>query len=205
MDLMREYMGVWNAYEIDEMHTAYATLAYGVTDWMEVFVRLGAVQLESSDTHSFLSFDNDYDTDFIYGGGVRVTLGCVGDVTFGAVGTYSYAELDGDFDSNMSWLSGGVDMDIQQIQAALGATWNVTEQVAIYGGAMMHHVRIDQDRWDDSGSPSTSLTIKNDDGGSMFGGYAGAKVGLTENLYLVLEGTYTGDTDGGSAMLGWNF
>ncbi len=209
MSLMREYNGIWGRYDIDEMHTTYLTGSYGVTDWLEVFLRLGMVNLESSDESPYfggsLSFNNDYDTDFIYGGGIRATLGCAGPVTFGAVATYSYADLNGDFDSTWSFFYGDVDMEMQQIQVALGATWNVSERMAIYGGALMHHVRIDQDRVNHGGSPSSDLLIKNDDGGSMFGGYVGLEVGIIDNLVLSVEGSYTGDSKGGSASLGWKF
>jgi opacity protein-like surface antigen len=96
-------------------------------------------------------------------------------------------------------------MEMQQIQAAVGATWDVSERVAFYAGALMHHVRIDQDRARIGGYPNTDLMIKNDDGGSMFGGYIGTQIGLTDNLYFTIEGSYTGDSKGGSAILGWNF
>ena len=71
----------------------------------------------------------------------------------------------------------------------------------------MHWVRVDMNREVVVGGTTSNnnFIAENDHFGSMFGGYAGAKFGLTDDMYLAVEGTFTGDTKGGSAMLGWNF
>jgi hypothetical protein len=206
MSLMREQFGESDRY-----------------DRLELFLRVGVVDLNSSDAsmdrigpgpRRSITNEYDYDTDFIYGGGARITFGCVGNVMFGAVASYSWAEMDGDF--SRSYYSGStkmaandaeMEMKMQQIQLAIGATWNATESIAVYGGGLMHHVRIEEDRaWQRGGPHATDhVIVKNDDGGSMLGGYLGAKIGITENLSLSVEGSYTGDSKGGSVSLGWNF
>jgi opacity protein-like surface antigen len=227
MKLMREFRGVSGEYQIDQLHTSYLTGSYGVTPWLEVFARVGVVDLEASDSSQEwvpgpfgpwlvnvnLTNNYDFDKDMIYGAGAKVTLGCVGNVTFGAAASYSWTNIDGDSNRTYyGWFGvqreaypAKMDAKMQQIQLALGATWNVTENVAIYGGALMHHVRIQDQREFVASFKDDDVIIKNDDGGSMFGGYAGVTIGLVDNLSLTVEGSYTGDSQGGSAMLGWAF
>lgn len=223
LTLMRELFGESDRYDIDQMQTSYLTGSYGLANWLELFLRVGIVDVNSSDEsldrvgpgpRRLITNEYDYDTDFIYGGGARVTFGSTGNVTFGAVASYSWTEMDGQFSRSYSYYSSKVDandadmeMKMQQAQLAIGATWNPAEHIAVYGGGLVHYVRIEEDRTWQRGGPhhSDHVVIKNDDGGSMLGGYAGVEIGLTENLTLSLEGSYTGDSKGGSASLGWEF
>jgi len=221
LNLNREFRGVPGGFEIDNLHIAYLSGSYGVTEWLEVFLRVGLVEARSAgDTgrHILPAYsDYDFDRDFIYGGGARFTLGTVGDVTFGGVASYSWTSMDGTFTRNLvlpgsAWdgmplSSGTMTMRMQQAQLALGATWEMTERVAIYGGGLMHWVRADLNREVTVGAltVNNNFIAKNDHFGSMFGGYLGTVIGLTDNMYLALEGTFTDDTKGGNAMLGWNF
>lgn len=216
LNLNREFVGVPGGIDIDNLHITYLTGSYGVTEWLEVFLRVGVIDASNVDDTGIYFFntrsDYDFDQDFIYGGGARFTLGTVGDVTFGGVASYSWASMDGTFartwvPSGISVTPGTMAMRMQQAQLALGANWDMTERIALYGGALMHWVRADFNREVTVGlsTAKNNFIAENDHFGSMFGGYAGAKIGLTDNLYLALEGTFTGDTKGGNAMLGWNF
>lgn len=216
LNLNREFRGVPGGIDIDNLHITYLTGSYGVTEWLEVFLRVGMIDASNVDDtgRHLLTARSDYsfDQDFIYGGGARFTLGTVGDVTFGGVASYSWASMNGTF--SRTWIFNGVPltpgtmaMRMQQAQVALGATWNMTERVALYGGALMHWVRADLNREVVvGGTPyNNNFIAENDHFGSMFGGYAGAKIGLTDTMYLAVEGTFTGDTKGANAMLGWDF
>jgi hypothetical protein len=221
--------------DIDNMHTTYLTLSMGALEWLEVFVRVGGVAMDGSKLEDGswsytrwggsknYQYDYDYDWDWIYGGGLRVTFGSVGDVTFGAVGTFSYAELDGDYcrttiwncSDERSWYGpqvGTLDAKLQQISVGVGATWQVFENLAVYGGGLFHHVRLKMDTereysyssrhyW----SSDSSTVFDNDDRESMFGGYLGVLWGITPDVSLSLEGACTGDGVGGSASLAFAF
>jgi hypothetical protein len=218
--------------DIDDMHTAYLTLSVGVTEWLDLFLRVGGIDMEGSRSRDYRKgkgryrddYDYDYGTDVIYGGGARVTFGSIGNVTFGAVGSFSYAEFDGDYLKLMTRLNGpgspdsqgvrgSLDAELQQISVGVGATWQLREYLSIYGGGLLHHVRLHQGIREDyvpgdtraSSSNERSTVFKNDDGGSMLGGYAGVQWSISEALSLTVEGSLTEDSLGGSTMLSWAF
>jgi hypothetical protein len=172
-------------------------------------------------------WDYDYDEDAIVGGGLRLTLGQVGNVTFGAVASYSYASLDGDFDVTRYYLGqvrapdqyydsesawGSVKARLHQLTVGLGATWQMTENVALYGGGLIHHVRLDQsmtfegyEEEPDRDEGGYEGLFQNDDSSTMLGGYAGVAWGFCEGMTLSVEGSLTEDTFGGSVLLGMSF
>jgi hypothetical protein len=209
---------------IDDMNTAYLSLSMGAAEWLEFFVRVGAITMDGDRQVEMRNYTKDWSYDYdegaIYDAGLRLTLGTFRNVTFGAVASYSYADFDGgyrmDFIRNSSgsisyWDWGSLDAELQQVTVALGATWPILENVSLYGGALLHHVRLTQriqiegnsdDEWD----PMTQTSVyKNDDGGTMLGGYAGLEWQINERLNLAVEGSITENSCGGSAMLGVNF
>ncbi len=218
--------------EIDGMHTLYLTGSVGVTEWLDVFLRVGGVSLDGETSMwvegSEEQWDYDYDDDFIYGGGLRLTLGTIGPVTFGAVASYSYASLDGDFCASRSYSYvhqeperqipeaetawGSLKARLHQVTVGIGATWQIADSVALYGGGLLHHVRLKQratfegySGGEGRGEGSFDPVFKNDDGSTMVGGFAGIAWGITEGLSLSVEGNLTEDTCGGSAMLAMAF
>lgn len=211
--------------DLDNMHTTYLSLSMGATEWLEAFVRIGGVTMdgyeeEQSSSTTIKASDFDYDTELIYGGGLRATFAKTGNITFGAIASYSYANFQGAYrmdkikttTSSLLYRDWGtVDAQLQQWCVGLGATWQVRGNVALYGGGLLHQVRYRQVLHFDGSSSGEddedphSHVYKNADAAAKFGGYGGIEWAITQQLTLRAEGSLTEDSLGGSLMLGMDF
>ena len=130
----------------DEMQSEmiFANLGYGITDKLEVFLRLGM---------SDLGFDDEGMDDFFgsvdslaYGFGVKATLYEEGKLKLGSLFQMSWFSFDGDYvdeegfysDVKDEWVDvitpGDWEIDYYQVKLAVGPIYELTEAISIYGG-----------------------------------------------------------------------
>ena len=187
---------------------AYANLGYGVADNFEAFLRLGGASSRFGDSLWEDQEEFDSNADFAVGGGIRATFYEEGNVALGGLVQTSWAAFDGQLKA-AHWASGDfVEIDITEVQIAVGPTVRCTDRLQIYGGPFLHVVGGDLD--DNfvavdagTGGLLASEYSWNIDEKSIFGGYIGAQVELIENCLLNIEYQHTGAADAFGASLIW--
>jgi len=177
---------------------AYANFGFGVTDNLEVFLRPGIVK------------DEDSDSGFAIGAGVKATFfeSADGKGKWGILAQLSWASLEYDDESGFVGATPvsitNQEADIIEVQIALGPTYQLDENISIYGGPFLHFINGDTDAiFTVSGVPyEASADIEQD---SIFGGYIGMEIKLAENTNgnIELQGTGSGYALG--AGLIWKF
>ena len=168
----------------------YGTFGYGLMDNVEIFGRIGIGNAEG-DVITSESDDLEYgSSEFIFGGGARVTLFENDTCHWGLVGTFSSfkSEEHGDRD----------EVEFDEYQIAFGPTVKITDSISMFGGPFFHSVDGSAEDRSDS-DPSTSL---DEDG---FGGYLGAILKINENASFRPEFQWTDDAVGFGFALIWTF
>ena len=186
----------------------YANLGYGITDNLDVFVRLGGTDAQFGDSIWQDHEEFDSGAQMAIGGGVRVTFYEEGNLKLGALLQAGWAEYDGQLKAP-HWTSGdSVEMDITEIQVAVGATCRLTDQLSIYGGPFFHFVDGDLDdrfsEWIDEGLLTShySWSVQED---SILGAYIGAQVDLADNCCVNVECQFTSAAEAVAVGLLWKF
>jgi opacity protein-like surface antigen len=214
-----------------ESDMIFANFGYGVSDKLEVFLRLGMADFDANDM--------DGSSEFAYGLGAKATFYEEGNLKLGALLQMTWAKADGDFyeekrivekdeifgideinetiDTINTW-----EIDYYQLKFAVGPTYKLTETFSIYGGPFYHlvsgdyemersgekieektlPVALDKQIPDTDYSEERSGDIEEQ---SSFGAYIGAQVDLAENLPLCIEYQFTGDADVLGASLVYRF
>lgn len=200
----------------------FANLGYGVSDKLEVFLRLGVADFDM--------MDMDSGDEFAYGFGAKATFYEEGNLKIGALFQMTWAEADGGLDAkdvhidddekgidqDLEDVSGTWDIDYYQLKFAVGPTYKLAEGCSIYGGPFYHMVSGDFEReysyldtYDVgpfSVEDSYSLEMSGDiEESSSFGVYIGAQVDLTPRLPVTVEYQFTSDTDVIGASLVYRF
>lgn len=199
-------------YEINDFksNVILGRLGYGISDSWDAFVRLGAVdgQCDLEQTysdgarHEYKDFDGSFG--LAWGFGTRATFWQDGELSWGGLFQMTWMEPD---DSSISGTllpdnlhySGTADIDIREIQIAVGPTWRIEDNVRIYGGPFLHYVDGDLDVKSDTKitvpvvveaemKSSGDLEEK-----SQFGGYVGANFDVDENTSCFIEYQLTDD------------
>jgi opacity protein-like surface antigen len=182
-----------------KINTVYINLGYGVTDYFEVFLRLGGTTARFSGSN-FWSTGEEFDsnTDFAIGGGVKATFYDEGKLKIGWLIQADWADLDGAIRPK-DWpvADDAVQFDISQIKLAVGPSYELTDMVSVYGGPFFHFVRGD---WEDvysyvDGGLVTSKNTWNVEEDSYFGIYIGTQMEIAENSNFMLEYQHTSAAD----------
>jgi len=200
-----------------KMHKLYANIGYGITDNWEVFIRLGGVNPEFSGNFfptSPASQSRDYNGDvgFAIGFGTKVTFYEKDKLKLGALFQMSWA-------SSHATASGtdfreSVDIDIIEMQIALGATYQLTEKITIYGGPFWHFVNFNGSdlhgyRSYDSNPAQQEKWISRSsydlDDISNFGGYIGAQYEIFKDTLCCIEYQHTRSADALAMSVRWKF
>ena len=176
-------------------------------------MRLGLADLETEQPGTSQAWEGDGDVGFALGGGLRATLYEADPVTWGAIVQFSWAEVEGDRKQGPNppnpWggdYKSSFELELTEWQIAAGATFQATEQVAIYGGPFVHlvgghhsvHVVGSGGGWSDS-------SVRDIEQDAWFGGYAGVQVDFTENTSFDIEYLYTSDADAICGSFTWGF
>jgi len=191
-----------------KMHKAYFTLGYGLADNAEVFFRLGGADANFGDSiwEDYETFESD--TSVAVGGGIRATFYEQGKMKFGGLFQTSWTKFDGELWADHWVAADSVEIELMEIQAALGLTCELTEGSYIYGGPFFHYVRGElEDRFSEDlgGSLLSSKYSWDVEERSTLGGYVGLQVGLGGNASFNVEYLHTSSADAVCANLTLRF
>ena len=190
----------------------YVNFASALQDYGEVFLRLGAMDA-SPDTGdnrtNWASFVGDSDYEFAVGAGAKFNFGQSQDGAhiWSLVAQTSYASLDLDVKTgpildSVATLAGEV--DIWEVQIALGYTRRFSDRFWVYCGPFLHFVSGDADIEGsiDGAATKASTDLEQE---SQVGGYVGAEWSRGGDFSLCVEWQFT---SGGYALGGgliWRF
>jgi len=214
-----EYLdGVFNdagdalSFTLKDFETArlYASFGYGIADNWDVFVRLGGTDAQFGDSIWQDQERFDSGAQMAIGAGVKATFYEEGNLRLGALLQASWAEFDGELLAPHWAAADSVEMDITEIQIAVGATCRLTDQVSIYGGPFFHFVDGDLDDVYSEIDEATgglltshySWSVQED---SSLGAYIGAQVELAENCSVNIECQLTSAAEAIAVGLLWKF
>ena len=174
----------------------YGSIGYGIAENWEAFLRIGAKKAGFGDSIWAQGEDFDSGIDFAVGGGVRATLFEIGDLEIGGLFQANWCNLDGKLDAS-HWPSPVfVEVDLIEMQIALGATYPWTDSVSVYGGPFVHYIQGDFE------TQFTNFDITWDiDEGPNYGGYLGAVVEIAENCFFNVEYQHSADASAFAAGL----
>ena len=189
-------------------------ISYGVSDDWDAFLRLGVADAKCGIEQTFpdgtkekyRGFDGSFG--FGWGFGTRATFWRDEEVSWGGLFQITWMEPDDSdisstiegeglpFDLNYS---GTAEIDIWEVQIAVGPTWRIDEGIHIYGGPFLHFVNGDLDFSGEIVDPDVGISMKSSgdiEEESQFGGYVGAHLDVDENTSCFIECQLTGDAWG---------
>jgi len=179
-----------------EMNKIYANFGYGIWEGCELFLRLGGVNTEFGDSIWEAGEEFDSNTNFTFCIGSRATFYEIGDLKIGRLIQFSWATMDGDLKAPQWTQPDSVDIDLLEIQIAIGPTYTAPNGTSIYGGPFFHFVDGDlEDKFTDDATGITSKYSWDIDETSTFGGYLGTQLHIGENSFLNIEYQHTAGAD----------
>ena len=125
-----------------EINRTYARFGYGLADNAEVFLRLGGLSAKFGDSIWEDSEKFDSGTELAAGAGVKVTFLDQGVFKLGGLFQFSAASFDGELEAPHWVTSDFVEIDMTEVQLALGASCQCNEYLTLYGGPFLHFVRV---------------------------------------------------------------
>jgi len=131
------------------------------------------------------------------------------ELKWGGLFQMSWADSDGKLKleaEGEELLSADFDLDIYEIQLAVGPTYKLMENVSIYGGPFLQFINGDMDA--KYTEPYTGGTLKlsaDVDEAAYFGGYIGLQAELIENVPFYIEYQHTAKADALGMGLLWKF
>jgi hypothetical protein len=189
------------------MNRLYATVGYGLLEQTDLFVRLGGAQIEYKDdggTHPALS------------SGVRSTFYTKGDLQIGGLAQVSWSQagykaipFPNPFNGSQVAMRG--DLDLYEIQAALAASYQLTEPFSIYGGPFLYFADGDLDLgrdnpwhvWIPEGKALSLKSSYDIEETCRLGVYIGAEYKITAGVTWGIECQYTPDAEAIATGLAW--
>jgi hypothetical protein len=180
-----------------ETNKIYANFGYGIWDGCELYLRLGGVNTEFGDSIWEAGEKFEGNTNYSFCLGSRATFYEIGDLQIGRLIQLSWVNIDGDLKVPLPEYPqpDAVDIDLLEVQFAIGATYTAPNGTSIYGGPFVHFVDggLEDEFTDTSGLTSKySWDIKET---SVFGGYLGTQLYIAENTFLNVEYQRTGGAD----------
>jgi len=215
------------SYTIENMslNKVYANIGYGIANNWEAFLRLGAADIDYKYRDDlWLSGQKLFptgkkengDAGFAIGFGTRATFYDQNDLQLGGLFQISWAKSDGrqsgayppdaggvypKWEAPHEW-SNSVDIEIIEIQVALGPTYQLMDGVSIYGGPFFHFIDGSVDakyRESGTGLGNTFLYLTKHsydiDECAIFGGYVGLQVNAIKNASFNIEYQHTAAAD----------
>jgi hypothetical protein len=179
----------------------WANIGYGLSENVSVFVRLGVANMEwdkiGGSSREWEGVDGDWG--FAWGGGVKATLCESPGLKWGFVAQFSESDISGDEKDN-SDEEGTYDIMLDEIQFAVGPTWDVAEGVRIYGGPFISLVR---GHWSDTFDGDIHRKPIEDQG--WLGAYIGTELNLNEATLANFEYMLTADGWGVTGGIAWRW
>ena len=185
------------SFDLKDFETSriYATFGYGILEDCDVYLRLGGVKTEFGDSIWEDSEEFDSNTNYSFCLGSRATFYEVGELKIGRLIQISFASLDGDLKAPHWSQADDVDIDLMEIQIAVGPTYTAPNGTSIYGGPFLHFVDGEiEDKFTLGPGVNPEFTWDIDES-SKFGGYLGTQLYISENSFLNIEYQRTGGAD----------
>lgn len=193
-----------------KVNRGYANLGYGIADNFEAFFRLGGSSAEFGDSIWEDSEKFDSRAEPAAGFGVKATFFEEHNLKLGGLIQANWAGYDGKLNAKHWASSDFVEIDITEIQFAVGVTCILSYRVSVYGGPFLHF--IDGELNDvysevdtDTGGLLTSDYSWDIEQDSTFGGYLGTQMELAENCSLNIEFQHTAAANAFGASIAWRF
>jgi hypothetical protein len=181
---------------------------YGLNDNWDAFVRLGLADAKgdieyrnpvNASPFEYEGFDGSFG--LAWGIGTRATFWQDDNISLGGLLQITWLEPD---ESSIGLsgepsFSGDAEIDIEEVQIAIGPTWRVNDSISIYGGPFVHFIDGDLDisgRTFDMGQEILLDTKGDIEEESQFGGYVGAHLDMGENTSCYIECQLTSDAWG---------
>lgn len=180
----------------------YGWISYGLTDWVEVYTRLGVIDAEIDD----LAFEDS--SSFIGSIGTKITFARDQWVDWGFAFQVGWSCIEDSYagtvdltDYGLGVVDVGVDFDVNfmELQAAVGPVVKL-DGWKIYGGPLFYYFDGELDA--DVGPIKADFDIEEQ---SRIGGYGGVIVELASNAALLVEGIFFEDGWGAGVNIGWEF
>jgi hypothetical protein len=185
----------------------YGTVGYGFAKNWEAFLGFGGTKAEFGD--DLWASGESFDSGLGFGvrGGARTTIFEIPEynLQIGGLIQLNWANYDGKLDAPQHVQPGPdfVDMDITEMQIAVGATYLWKEGFSVYGGPFVYYISGDLETLTINGF-DVSWDI---DAGPVWGAYIGAQVDLdvwidfAENCFLTVEYQHASDASALNAGL----
>jgi len=180
-----------------ESNKYFARIGYGLSNDWEIFTRIGVADAEFDGDSGYPDFESDHE--FAFGVGTKKTFIDNGDVKWGAVFQFSWAEVDDRYSSqSISFANGSlatsyankIELDWYEIQLALGPNWMVDEGIYLYGGPFLHFLEGDVDVSNNSPPTWYEHELEQE---SEFGGFVGCLVEVDPHIVANVEGQIMSD------------
>jgi hypothetical protein len=190
-------------------HRTYANIGFGVSDRVEAFLRVGGTEGRFGDSIWEDQERFESSNDLAVGGGIKATFYDDGALQVGGLLQGSWAEHNGTLYAPHWPAADRVEIDLAQVQIALGATYRCAERFSIYGGPFLHFVSgtLDDTLDELSGTDPVGLLTSeyswDIDEDAVFGAYAGVQLDFTENCSFNIEHQRTGAADAVGISLMW--
>jgi opacity protein-like surface antigen len=176
-----------------DQHYVLANLLYGIKNNWEVSFRLGggAAQDKEEGNRSFKTNSPTPGNGYVIGFGTKATFVEEPDIKWGALFQVLWAHADGRaFAGGTPW---SANVELTEIQIALGPNYKLNEKASIYGGPFFH---ILDGRFTAKRRTAAGGRICYDlDEGSVFGGYIGTEINATEKTVFRAEYQHTAAAD----------
>lgn len=170
-----------------EINKIYGNFGVGLTDDVEIFFLVGGGDADPDE-------GNDSDTALLLGGGMKFTLMKEEPWKWGLLVQTSWGKFD--FGEDSSTVNGNAvtveeEDELYNIQLAIGPSYDLTDDIIIYGGPFFHWIR---------GEAELDYTINGVPGKSdvdleeehVLGGYIGTEIAISETLTFNVEFQATG-------------
>jgi hypothetical protein len=183
-----------------EIAKLYATAGYGFTHNWQAHLGLGATKSEFGDDLWNLAEDFDSGTGFGIRGGVKTTFLEFPDLDLqvGGLIQLNWANYDGKLDVPQQVGPDFVDIDLAELQIAIGATYWWKDGIIIYAGPFVHYSKGDLEDLDTVNGFKNNWDI---DEGPIWGAYVGLQADIAENWSANIEYLHSSDANALAAGL----
>ena len=197
----------------------YGTIGYGILPEVDIYLGLGSAKVESdgSNTDNVFGYAGDSDYGFALRGRFNATLARKDKLSLGLIGGFGWTKCDLDGSSYLVTLDlppddpwgtpiqrvfwGSIDGEVNLYHAelALGAAYDISPGLAVYGGPMMRWYSGDVDI--DVTSQGIGSGDSQDIDDSQFGGFVGLQLMAYDNVSLQAEYQFGEDSVAGVSLL----
>jgi hypothetical protein len=198
----------------------YINLGYGISDMIEAFLRVGGASAKFGDSLWEGGEEFDGDTDFSIGCGAKATFYEDDKLKIGGLIQVGWSQFDGRLKPD-NWPTfnysavDSVEIEITEVQIAVGPAYEIEENVLIYGGPFFHYVDGDLDDiytetyvLEAGGQPQGVITTEYSwamEEDASYGGYIGTQLELAEDCSFNMEYQLTSSAYCIGANIRWRF